>query len=138
MFILSWYSKIVIAIAAIAVGFAAFEYLTGIKLIPFIDSLDGKLEIMGSIGLSMGGALAIVVLLQFLLKKPFGALGRAAWCAFGSHLAFCATVMPQYLLAMIIGKLAGGIIAVVLAFLFFSKSLTPDPVVVNPAAEAAK
>ena len=165
--ILSVYSSIIIGLAAIAVGFACFELLTGIKLIPWIDSIDDKLSIMGSIGISMGGALAIVFLLQKLLKKPFIALGKTlkindtavlgivaaianampvlsdmfkdmdkrgkllcaaftapAWCALGSHLAFTSTVMPQYLVPMIIGKLAGGVIAMLLANLFFGKQVT--------------
>lgn len=175
--ILKWYSRIIQGLAAAAVGFASFEMLTGIKLIPWIDSMGDKLSIMGNIGISMGGALAFVFVLQKILRKPFMAFGRKvkindtavlglvaamanampvlsdmykdmdrrgklivaaftapAWCAFGSHLAFTSTVMPQYLLPMIVGKLAGGIIAIVLAMLFFGKQVGVDEAMISGKA----
>lgn len=70
------YSKLVIALAALAVGCAGFELLTGIKLIPGLDGIEDKFAVIGNIGLSMGGALALVYVLQKILKKPFQALGR--------------------------------------------------------------
>lgn len=164
--IFSVYSKIVVAVAALAVGFACFEMLTGKRILPGIDSIGDKLAIMGSIGISMGGALALVFVLQKLLKTPLASLGgklkindtamlglvatmansmpvisdmykgmdtrgklyvaaftSCVWCALGSHLAFTSTVMPQYLVPMIIGKLAGGIAAILLVNLFFTKRI---------------
>lgn len=120
------YSKIVIALAALAVGFAGFELLTGIKIVPGLDGIEDKFAVIGNIGLSMGGALALVYVLQKILKKPFQALAGPAWCALGSHLAYTSTVMPEALLPQVIGKLAAGVLAMGIAVLFFGKTYAPE------------
>ncbi|MDO4648064.1 MAG: ethanolamine utilization protein EutH [Eubacteriales bacterium] len=151
------FSKGISALATLSLGFACFEMLTGIKLIPGLDSIGDKFQMVGSMGITIGGALCMILFLQKILKKAFLALGKLlkvndvavmgiilstanampvysmikdmdqrgklfavafsvpACYSLGAHLAYTATVMPEYILPEVLGKIICGILAIIIA-----------------------
>ena len=157
------FSKIISIISLLSLGFASFELLTGIKLIPGLDSIGDKLGTIGNMGITIGGALCMVSVIQRLLKKPFKSLGKLlginevavagiiislanampvysmvkdmdkrgkilsiafsvpACYALGSHLAFAATMLPEYIFPEVIGKIICGMLAMLVAYILFCR-----------------
>lgn len=155
------FSKIISACSLVCLGFACFELLSGVKLIPWIGSIDDKFSTVGTMGVTIAGALCMVSFLQRILKRPMAALGHAlrindtailgimlsivnampvyamvkdmdargkltviafstpACYALGSHLAFAQTMMAEYAIPMVAGKILGGVMAVAIAYAFF-------------------
>lgn len=157
------FSKIISIIALISLASASFELLTGIKPIPWLDSIGDKLSTIGYMGITIAGALCMVRIIQRLLKKPLSALGKLigindvavvgiilsianampvysmvkdmdkkgkvlaiafsvpSCYALGSHLAYTATVLPQYIFPEVMCKILGGVVAMVIAYLLFCR-----------------
>lgn len=175
------FSKIIQILSMLSLMFATIELMTGYKLIPWLDSMGDKLGVIGNMGLSIAGALCMVKIIQWILKKPLEALGKKvglngtamvgilmstanampvygmvkdmnnkgkimciafsvpACYALGSHLAYTSTMMPQYIAAEVVTKLAGGVVAMLIAWILFCRKgkLEPDEVNISEAAEAA-
>ena len=55
---------------------AIFDRLTGIKLIPYTDSMDSGISIIVNAACVMTGAFPLVSIIARLLKKPFTKLGK--------------------------------------------------------------
>lgn len=159
------FSKIISTLSLLSLAFACFELLTGIKLIPGLGSIDDKFNTVGYMGVTVAGALCMILILQRILKSPMGALGKAlkindvaifgivlsaanampvysmmkdmdergklyaiafsvpACYALGAHLAFTATVMPEAIFPQLMCKLGGGVVAIILARVFFGRHL---------------
>lgn len=157
------FSKIISALAMLSLGFASFELLTGIKLIPGLDSIGDKFSTVGNMGITIGGALCVVSLIQRVLKKPLQSLGKVlginevavvgiimsvanampvysmvkdmdergkvlaiafsvpACYALGSHLAYTATMMPEFLMPEVVGKILCGVLAMIIAYVLFCR-----------------
>ena len=145
---------------------AAFEYLTGVTLIPGMSPIMDAMATVSACGITLLGTFPFLHLLIALLKRPLGQLARllsideesvsglvfslansvpvyknmknmskkgivlnTAWlvcatAALGNHLAFTASVQPDYLLAVSVGKIAGGLLGVVLACRFYREDTT--------------
>lgn len=104
-------------------------------MIPFfailLKILDRPLKAAGKhIGLneiSVGGFLLNLanIIYAFTLIKDMDRRGKViniammvpASCVFSGHLALCASVAPELIAPMVIGKLSGGVIALILGFL---------------------
>ena len=161
------FSKGISALALLSLGFACFEMLTGVKIIPGLDSIGDKFQTVGSMGITIGGALCMIHFLQKILKNIFLVVGRMlkindiaimgiilstanampvysmikdmdergklyavafsvpACYALGSHLAYTATMMPEYILPEVVGKLICGVLAVVIAWVIFVRNSIP-------------
>ncbi len=162
------FSKGISALAMLSLGFACFEMLTGVKLIPGLDSIGDKFQTVGNMGITIGGALCMILFLQKVLKKAFLLLGKAlkindvavmgiilstanampvysmikdmdergkllaisfsvpACYALGSHLAYTATMMPEYIVPEVAGKIICGILAMIIAWAVFIKGNESD------------
>lgn len=70
------FSKGITAAAVISLGFAGFELLTGIKLIPWMDSIGDKFTTVGTIGITIAGALCAIRFIKTAFKKTFTVLGK--------------------------------------------------------------
>lgn len=152
------FGRVIEIIILIGLMLAGFEYLTGVTIIPGMESAISAMGVVGSIGIVLMGTLPIVTLLLRVLDKPLKALGKKAGmnetsiaglivdlvngvpvyvmfkdmdnrgkviniavmvpaaCILGDHLAFCAGVNPDLITPLIIGKVAGGIMALILGF----------------------
>ena len=158
--------KLITALTYIGLIAAAFEYLTGVTLIPGMSPIMDAMATVSACGITLLGTFPFLHLLIALLKRPLGQLARllsideesvsglvfslansvpvyknmknmskkgivlnTAWlvcatAALGDHLAFTASVQPDYLLAVSVGKIAGGLLGVVLACRFYREDTT--------------
>lgn len=158
------FSKGITKAAQLSLGFASFEYLTGIKLIPGLDIIGDKFTVVGTMGITIGGALCAIRFINIVFKGGFARLGNVlkindvavlgiissianaipvysmvkdmdkrgkiltiafsvpACYALGSHLAYSATVMPEYMAAVVAGKIICGVLAMIIAYVMFIRN----------------
>lgn len=151
------FGKAITVVITVGLVAAAFEFVTGVVIIPGMESITYGMEIIGSIGVVLLGTFPILTLLIRLLNRPLQLLGQkmkvnqaatsglvfmlanpvpafqimkdmnsrgkvvnVAWMvcatgALGDHLGFVAGVYPSGISSMLIGKIAGGIVAILLA-----------------------
>ena len=149
----------VIIKAVITVGLAVgiFTFLTGIPLLPHVDTLEAGIAIVVNASAVMTGTFPMIYLLSKLLAKPLGAVGKkiginesaalgfvsslatsvttftmmekmdrkgivlnaaflvSAGFVFTDHMAFTMAYLPEYLPAMIVGKLTAAVLSLVIA-----------------------
>jgi ethanolamine transporter len=149
----------VIIKAVITVGLAVgiFTFLTGIPLLPHVDTLEAGIAIVVNASAVMTGTFPMIYLLSKLLAKPLGAVGKkiginesaalgfvsslatsvttfsmmekmdrkgivlnaaflvSAGFVFTDHMAFTMAYLPDYLPAMIVGKLTAAVLSLVIA-----------------------
>ena len=79
-------------------------------------------ESVSGLVFSLANSVPVYKNMKNMSKK--GIVLNTAWlvcatAALGDHLAFTASVQPDYLLAVSVGKIAGGLLGVVLAFRFY-------------------
>ena len=72
----SAFGKGITALITAGLGAAIFEELTGITLIPGMESLSAGFETVGAIAIVLAGAFPLVKLLTRALRKPLEKLGR--------------------------------------------------------------
>lgn len=149
----------VIIKAVITIGLAVgiFTFLTGIPLLPHVDTLEAGIAIVVNASAVMTGTFPMIYLLSKLLAKPLGAVGKkiginesaalgfvsslatsvttfsmmekmdrkgivlnaaflvSAGFVFTDHMAFTMAYLPDYLPAMIVGKLTAAVLSLVIA-----------------------
>lgn len=64
------------AIVTVGLVVGIVEFLTGTKLLPYVDTLENAMKIIINIMCVIAGAFPIVFLLKKLLRKPLSKLGR--------------------------------------------------------------
>jgi len=143
----------------ITIGLAAglFEFLTGIRLLPYADTLEAGLDIVINACAVMTGTFPMIYILSKLLRRPLKAAGGrmgisesaalgfissfatsvttfsmmkdmdkkgivlnaaflvSAGFVFTDHFAFTMAYMPEYLPAMIVGKLSAAVFSLIVA-----------------------
>lgn len=147
-------------VGTIGIAAAAFEFLTGVTIIPGMTSIVESLGIIAQIAIVLLGAYPVLNLITKALNKPLTALGKMigldsvsataiiimaanpipiysgsykdmssrgkiasiAWhvCAagaLGDHLGFTAGVHPEYITAVVLGKILGGVVGLIFALL---------------------
>ena len=70
------FGKGVLVLITIGLSAGVFDYLTGIKLIPYMDSIEGAFSSVATIAITLSGVLPLISVLSRLLKKPFKSLGK--------------------------------------------------------------
>lgn len=78
---------------------AAFEYMTGIALIPGMTPIMESMKTVSGIGVVLLGSLPIMTLLLRILKKPFEAMGKRMSLnavSVAGLLFSCITVLPVF------------------------------------------
>jgi len=70
------FGKFIFIVVTVGTGAAAFEYMTGVAVIPGMAPIMDGLEIIGMIGAVLLGTFPILSLLTKVLNKPLNALGR--------------------------------------------------------------
>lgn len=152
----------IVALAGTALSILA--ELTGLVILPGLDSVWTGLNIVCSIVIVLPGAYVMVELLSRLLRRPFRSAARllgvneisalgllstvassiptfsliermdrrgkvlnfaflvSAGYAIGDHLAFCSVFAPDLVIPMVLGKLIGGVSALLLAVLITRRS----------------
>ncbi len=157
--------------AVITVGLAVgiFAFLTGIQLLPHVDTLEAGVDIVLNACAVMTGTFPMIYLLSKLLAKPLKMIGTkigineaaalgfvssfatsvttfsmmekmdrkgvvlnaaflvSAGFVFTDHMAFTMAYMPEYLPAMIVGKLTAALLSLVLAVPVYKKVCRTSP-----------
>ncbi|MCT1901488.1 ethanolamine utilization protein EutH [Oceanobacillus sojae] len=70
------FARFLVVIITIGLAASAFEFLTGIVIIPGMAPIMDGIEIVGSIGIILLGAFPIVHIVVRLCKKPLVAIGK--------------------------------------------------------------
>lgn len=162
------FGQLIVIIATLGLAFGAAQLLTGnewlISLYPMgADTLKEAFTVVGSIGVTLAGAFALVAVFTKVANKPLSYIGKSlgmnesgaaglvaslanniamfqmlkemdtrgkiinvafavsASFVIGDHLGFTAGQNSEMILPMMIGKLVGGITAVLLAYFLTKK-----------------
>ena len=163
------FGQIITIIIYVGLAAAAFEYITGVVLIPGMAPIMEGMEAVSSIGIVLLGTFPVLNILTKVLDKPLNSAGRkmgldatsaagivftmansvpvykmmkdmsprgiivnTAWlvpatAVLGDHLGFTAGVEPSMITPVIVGKFAGGILAILLAMIFYKNELMERP-----------
>lgn len=70
------FGKIIIAVATVGIVAAGVESMTGLVVIPGLDSLSEAFIIVGQIGIVLAGAFPLMTVINFVLKKPMEKAGK--------------------------------------------------------------
>lgn len=70
------FAKIIEILTTIGLILGAVTYMTGVKIIPNLASIEEAMEVVASIGIVMLGSLPVSELLQHVLKKPLHWFGE--------------------------------------------------------------
>ena len=70
------FASIIIFITTIGLILGAVAYVTGLELLPGMDTIENAVLVVAGMCIIMMGSLTIAEILQRLLKKPFEAIGR--------------------------------------------------------------
>lgn len=70
------FARIITIITTIGLMLGAFEYMTGIELLPGLAPIEDAMAVVASIAVVMLGSLPFAELLQRLLSRPLNYLGR--------------------------------------------------------------
>lgn len=153
------FGQIITIIIYIGLACAAFEYITGVVIIPGMAPIMEGMETVAGIGIVLLGTFPVLTVLTKVLDKPLNAAGRklgmdatsaaglvftlansvpvytmmkdmkkrgiiinTAWlvpatAALGDHLGFTAGVQPGMITSVVVGKLAAGVIAIILGLM---------------------
>lgn len=162
------FGKGVVIVITLGLAAAIIEALTGLVLIPGMNSIHEGIAIVGDIAIVLAGAFPLVAVITKVFKKPLMGLGKvlgmneisaaglvaslansipmfgmmkdmdnrgkiinvafavSAAFVFGDHLGFTAGFNQDMIFPMIVGKLAGGITAVMLAMVISNKMLAKE------------
>lgn len=71
------FSRLLMAVISIGLICGAVESMTGLVLIPGLNPISDGFKTVGTIVLSIGGSLSLLLVLRKLLDKPLKRLGRA-------------------------------------------------------------
>lgn len=85
------FAKILMAVVSIGLGAAAVESMTGFVVIPGMNPISDAFKTVGTVTLSLGGSLPLLLALRKALKKPISALGKL--------LGLDDTVVPDMIIA---------------------------------------
>ena len=64
------------ALTTVGLTIGAFQYISGVTLLPSLTPLEESMKIIAAIGITLLGSLPLAELLQRLLRRPMNALGR--------------------------------------------------------------
>lgn len=67
----TYFSKGIQILCTIGIALGAFQYMSGISLLPGLDSIEEAMKVVSSIGIVMLGSLPIAYLLEKILTVPF-------------------------------------------------------------------
>lgn len=70
------FGKVIIAVATVGIVAAGVESMTGLVIIPGLDSLNDAFIVVGQIGIVLAGAFPLINVINLLLKKPMEKAGR--------------------------------------------------------------
>lgn len=70
------FGKVIIAVATVGIVAAGVESMTGLVIIPGLDSLNEAFIVVGQIGIVLAGAFPLINVINLLLKKPMEKAGR--------------------------------------------------------------
>lgn len=70
------FGKFVLIVITIGLGAGVFDFLTGIKLIPYMDSIENAFGSIWGIAVTLSGVFPFIAVISKLLKKPLGMLGN--------------------------------------------------------------
>ena len=74
--IFSVIGNVILILMTIGLGAGVFAHITGIKLIPYMDSLKISFEMVTGIAIILTGVYPLIALVSRLFKKPLTALGK--------------------------------------------------------------
>ena len=69
------FGKIIIAVATVGIIASGVESMTGLVIIPGLDSLNESFIVVGQIGIVLAGAFPLIAVVNILLKKPMEKAG---------------------------------------------------------------
>ena len=72
----SMFASFIQTVATVGLALAAFEYITGLTIFPFLTPLSTAMETVASIAIVMLGSLPLAEILRRLLHKPFTWIGK--------------------------------------------------------------
>ena len=70
------FAKIIEILTTLGLILGAVTYMTGVKIIPNLAPIEEAMAVVASIGIVMLGSLPVTELLQRILRKPLGWLGK--------------------------------------------------------------
>lgn len=70
------FGKLVLVVITVGLAAGVFDYLTGIKIIPYMDSIEGAFSSVASIAITLSGVLPLIAVVSKILKKPIELLGK--------------------------------------------------------------
>lgn len=68
--------NIILIVMTIGLGAGVFEHITGIKLIPYMDSLSIGFEAVAGIAILLSGVYPLIAVVSKLFRKPLSLLGK--------------------------------------------------------------
>jgi len=71
-----WFGKFILVVITVGLAASAFEYITGVVIIPGMASITEGMSIIASIGIVLLGTFPILAILVKILDKPLNAIGR--------------------------------------------------------------
>lgn len=74
--IFSLIGSAILILMTIGLGAGVFAYITGIKLIPYMDSLDAAFDTIVGIAIILTGVYPLIALVSRIFKRPLTALGK--------------------------------------------------------------
>ena len=159
------FGQFITIVIYIGLACAAFEFITGIVIIPGMAPIMEGMNAIAGIGIVLLGTFPVLSILVKLLDKPLNSVGRkigmdatsaaglvftlansvpvykmmkdmnkrgkivnTAWlvpatAALGDHLGFTAGGRPDMITPVVVGKIAAGILAIVIAILMSKNAL---------------
>ena len=70
------FGKLIIAVATVGIVAAGVELMTGLVVIPGMDSLSESFIVVGQIGIVLAGAFPLISVVNLALKKPMELAGK--------------------------------------------------------------
>ncbi|HKM01463.1 MAG: ethanolamine utilization protein EutH [Tissierellia bacterium] len=159
------FGQFITIVIYIGLACAAFEFITGIVIIPGMAPIMEGMNAIAGIGIVLLGTFPILSILVKVLDKPLNSVGRkigmdatsaaglvftlansvpvykmmkdmnkrgkivnTAWlvpatAALGDHLGFTAGVRPDMITPVVVGKIAAGLLAIIIAILMSKDTL---------------
>lgn len=71
-----WFGKFILVVITLGLAAAAFEFITGVVIIPGMAPIMDGMEIIATIGIVLLGTFPILAILVKILDKPLNAVGR--------------------------------------------------------------
>ncbi len=68
--------SIILILMTVGLGAGVFAYITGIKLIPYMDPIEVAFETVAGIAIILSGVYSLIAVMSKLFKKPLTALGK--------------------------------------------------------------